>query len=270
MTQVRKDITEEEQRAYAMALEQLKVNSVAFNNELNAQQTLAPKLRELACNHLRTSNTPAAKMFRNECLAAIDQPYEDYLKKQSKDGEWGTDIEAKALGEALKFNIVVTSKIAGRKDATFTLHLESKDAPTIHLYNEGNMHWTNGSSTLGDGNCLYNAVAKELARQSIPEKTASFKQTSNLVTKEVEQKLVATQKSIEAAIQKSIDNHESPAELEEQYKQEQERIESLEDYEKIQIQNDHIFALRIAMGMNAEEAGKGLVYSEAEATRLSM
>ncbi|MDP3705737.1 MAG: hypothetical protein Q8R24_07480 [Legionellaceae bacterium] len=255
-------------------LKRLNVDENIFkSDEETVQDTLAPLLRKRAVDHLRTAQTPAAKSFRGEHVAAGQGPYEDYLKKQAQNGAWGTDLEAVALGESLGCNIVVTSINTQRKDATWPLHFESKDAPTIHIYNDNDYHWTNDPNTWtkGEGNCLYNAVAKALQQQVYDQLAAQTTVSSTPATslhsfhyngKQVtsEKKILENQQRIEAAIQTAIQNHQTPAELELQYKIEQERIHNLPESEQQQIKDDYRLALKLAQNIEPSDTQNKLSY----------
>ena len=162
------------------------VPDIFQKSNTQVQTELAPVLRSIAVEHLRNAQTPTAKTFRGDHLLVKDEEYTEYLRRQAQNGAWGSDIEAVALGEALGLNIVVTSVYKNRTDATWCLHLQDESLPTIHLYNFGNQHWSNGrnSQTIGNGNCLYNAVAKSLKELVVP-KTQNTVLTANSLFQKV-------------------------------------------------------------------------------------
>ena len=259
------------QDSFITRLDTLGVNQNFFKaNAETVQDTLAPILRKRAVEHLRTAQTVAAKGFRGEHLAAGEGPFEDYLQKQSQNGAWGTDLEAIALGESLGCNIVVTSINSKRANATWPLHFESTDAPTIHLYNDNNYHWTNDpdSWTKGEGNCLYNAFAKAMQQQVNEQSTiTSASPTASLHSflynekqAAAEKKILAKQELIQAAIQTAIKNHQTPAEREQQYQEEQQRLSALPSSEREQIAADYRLALKLAQDINPSDDQDTLTY----------
>lgn len=223
--------------------------SIFEKDNRQVQRQLAPLLRQIAVNHLATANTPAAKAFRGEYLLVAGRPYQTYLDRQKINGTWGTDIEAIALAEALGFNVVVTSVCENRPDKTWCLHLQDPKLPTVHLYNYGNYHWTNGknSSIIGDGNCLYNSVAerfKELIhpQQRKPLSKNSIFQAENNANKEI----LESQKRIHTAIASAVQNDETPEQREIAYRKEEERIKKLSKEEQQQIAEDYKLSLQLA------------------------
>lgn len=248
--------------------DKLKTDVVFFTQDASkVQDVLAPRLRAMAVRHLATSDTAAAKSFRGEYLQVANENYKKYLKKQAQKGTWGSDIEAIALGEELHCNIVVTSIHKDRANATFCLHCESADAPTIHLYNDNNYHWTNDprSHTKGGGDCLYHAVAKALQRLIIPHKLPSAYTSHAIFQRDsLEKEAIKKQVMINDAIQSAIQRKQTPAEKEQEYEQEKSRILKLPKAEQEQIANDYLFALELAL--NAEPEDQDPNYDDA--TRL--
>lgn len=230
--------------------------SIFEKDNWQVQRQLAPLLRQIAVNHLATANTPAAKAFRGEYLLVARRPYQTYLDGQKRNGAWGTDIEAIALAETLGFNIVVTSVCKDRPDKTWCLHLQDPKLPTVHLYNYGNYHWTNGknSSTIGDGNCLYNAVAKELKKLIYPQQHELLNEKHKPLSKNsifqkdssTNKKILESQKRIHAAIANAIQNDQTPEQREVAYRKEEERIKKLPKEEQQQIAEDYKLSLQLA------------------------
>lgn len=223
--------------------------SIFQKNDIEIQKKLAPILKQIAIKHLATAKTPAAMTFRGDHLQVTGQAYQDYLQAQSKSGAWGTDIEAVALAEALELNVVVTSVYKDRTDATWCLHLQDTNLPTIQLYNYGDYHWTNGkdSSTIGDGNCLYNAFAKGL-KELVAPKQQSTPLTSNSVFQagSSDKAVLESQLRINNAISRAVENHQTPTEKKIAYAEEVKRIESLQPDVQEQIANDYAYALKLA------------------------
>lgn len=231
-------------------LAQTKIDNDIFKEDtIHLQAKLSPILRQIAVKHLANATTPNAKSFRGEHLPINKSAYQQYLQKQAQNGTWGTDIEASAIGEALHLNIVVTSVYSDRSDATWCLHLEDESAPTIHLYNYENLHWSNNHSdlTLADGNCLFNAIAASLKELETP---AALKTplNSHSIFKygSTEKETIKKQTLINIAINLAIKNKQTPAEKEIAYLQEQDRIKRLPDAEKEQIARDYAYALQLA------------------------
>ena len=146
-------------------------------NDDTVQTELAAKLRKAAIDHLRSSSNPIACNFRgnNAYTHDFNGPL-NFLTVQAKNGTWGTDIEAIALGEFFGVHVVVTP-IKGTQigDLRCLYQAPNADAPVIHLYNSNNNHWhyhADGAKTKGDGNCLYNAFSQALLSYVKPEQTA--------------------------------------------------------------------------------------------------
>ncbi len=225
-----------------------KINKELFQKE-NIQQKLSPLLREIAIQHLKLATTATAKSFRGEHLLINSTEHEKYLQTQAKDMARGTEIEANALGEALQINIVVTSVYKNRSDATWCLHLETEDSPTIHLYNYENIHWANNVNLLtkGDGNCLFYAIAQALHELTFPpiQKTPL---NSNSIFKygSLEKDTIIRQSRINQAIISAVKNQQTLANKEISYLEEEKRISKLPDAEKEQIAKDYAYALKLA------------------------
>src|SRR3990167_1148092 len=231
--------------------ELLSIHPRDFNESSeNIQKKIAPILRKIAVKHLGSAQTPKAKQFRGEHLAATNIPYKKYLEKQKINGTWGTDLEAIALGEYLKYNVVVTSVNSARADCTWCLHLEGLNAPTIHLYNDNNQHWQTEPENfvLKDNNCLYNAIALNIKNLISPIKPTSNLSSQSLFKTNDRQKLaIQNQVLIQSAINKATHDKRSPADLANYYEKEEQRIKKLSSDEQNQILNDYYFAINLAM-----------------------
>ena len=237
------------------------------SDEYDAQLRLAARLRALAIKHLTESKAVVASSFRGESLNAGIE-YKSFLRKQAKNGEWGTYIEAAALGEAYGVNVVVTSISRNQEQKPFCIYRAADPkAPTVHLYNSSNCHWhyhRDGGKTRGDGNCLYNAFAQALYYQSKPtvaeapivapvvakkmepekkpvEKKASLVSVTNLFTS-VESEVIKHQKAIRGAIA----NATTPVVMKSDYDAEVARVNALSKAERDQIARDHQLALELA------------------------
>lgn len=198
------------------------------------QKQIAPRLRQLAVDHLAKSNLTVAKGFRAEYQNIGAGAYQSFLKRQAQNGAWGTDIEAAALGEALGCNVVVSSVRNGEQRKPFCLYRAGEESPSVHLHNVNNTHWyIDGKDTLGDGNCLYNAFTQALADHAI----AAQKRENYFAKTEVKE-----QTRILAAIKQQM----TPEDLAKSYDAEEERISKLSAKEQKQIADDHALALKLA------------------------
>lgn len=219
-------------------------------------QTLPALLRQEAINHLKTSQEITARSFRKEYSAVGKGTYKSFLDHQKKNYVWGTYIEAIALAEKYKVNLVVTPVTQGIQQPPICLYrTNSTDAKIVHLYNSNNTHWYVDSTTKGDGNCLYNAFAQELIRLAIltPKQSNLNERTSSKSTAvsavdftifhpKHQQTTRTHQKAILSAIMKAP----LPAEIEADFHHEKERISKLSLQEQQQIADDHAYALRLA------------------------
>ncbi|MBN1684141.1 MAG: hypothetical protein JW855_01715 [Gammaproteobacteria bacterium] len=240
-------------------------------SEQNLQKTYALLLRRLGIKYLRFGQGLLARNFRGEYLPKnVNESWDEFLRRQARNRAWGTYIEGAALAEMLGFNFVVTYVDPARKKHTMVIRRdENPEAKTIHLMNDSNVHWSvEGSNTIGDGNCLYNAFAQELKRiyPSPAQKSAATIERARqqeirrgetvrgeekpLTTERLtlaEEKIKESQKEIERLIMAA----KRPSELEEELNAEQERIKKLPAEEQEQIAEDYRLALRLA----AEEMG---------------
>lgn len=237
------------------------------------QNKQAKTLRELALQRLRNAKKgTAAGNVRYEYTnikkalggdislfseLADNNPYpekfEDFLKIHGKSGVWGTDLEAIALAEYFGCNLVVTAINKKGGENTFVLYKDQKpDAPTIHLYNRGNTHWSfskDGISTVGDGNCLYNAFAQALRYQ------IRYEQNNPLEQKYMEQALPKPEKieqhrviieSQNNRLKELITEITDPGLVRQSLIEEGNRIKSLSPKEQQQIIEDYKLALQFA------------------------
>lgn len=256
-----------QQAVYAHLFDYTRNRSLAIDpnifhkNSTQVQYELAPVLRKMAVEHLHSAQTPTAKTFRGDHLLVKGEEYQEYLRKQAQNGAWGTDIEAIALGEALEVNIIVTSIYKNRTDATWCLHLQDPNLPTIHLYNHGNQHWTNSRNTrtIGDGNCLYNAIAQGLQELVVP-KTQSTVLTANSLFQKgtLDKEILENQMRIKSAIDAGLKNQQTPAEKAVAYANEEIRIQRLPIAEQQQIAEDYALALIIAREEMLQNSSPGI------------
>jgi len=214
-------------------------SNISEYDENDIQAILAMPLRQQAISHLRDGKGPVAKAFRGEYSATSTDRYQDFLDKQSKNGTWGTYIEAAALGEFLGCTVVVTPVKAGKEQQPICLYNAGKNTSTVHLYNSDNTHWYVNNKTKGDGNCLYNAFAQALRKIVAPK---SYVAKSHFLTKEKERAVIAHQQKIAAAIKRQPE----PEKLEKNFIDEAERISKLDVKQQQQIADDHALALKLA------------------------
>jgi hypothetical protein len=225
-------------------------------SDATIQQSLAPRLRKKAIEHLANGQGVVSRSFRGEYLASGHGNYQPFLVKQAQQGTWGTYIEATALGELLDCNVVVTPVKKGVEQAPFCLYRAADDqAPTVHLFNSNNTHWYVKSSTptLGNGDCLYNAFAQALKMEAAPELRFTEKPSSPHAN--VQQRFLSSKPTVIAdnaaiKLQRDIETaiavHPTPANLESELRQEKIRINHLPAKEQQQIADDHHFALKLA------------------------
>lgn len=224
---------------------------------IDIQKKYQHLLRKEAIEHLAYSQQISARSFRQEYLAAGLGSYQPFLNAQSKNGAWGTYLEAIALSEKYGVNLVVTPVSYGVKQNPICLYrADSPNAKTVHLYNSNNTHWYVDSKTLGDGNCLYNAFSQALYKLSMiisnsadsTEKSFSKKLIDKPLSKlsffhhTHDKEVRNSQEAILAAIRKAP----TSAEKEQDFEQERKRISHLSPEEQKQIADDHAYALRLA------------------------
>ncbi|WP_425169906.1 OTU domain-containing protein [Legionella sp.] len=153
--------------------------------ERDLQIILAPFLRELAIRHLREGTTEYVQAFRQEYDAVFGvlgkvEPgdaisVKAFLTHQAKPYIYATDIEAGALADLLGVTFACT-QVNDQDIESYPPYINyrssQKDTKIIHLYNRPGLHFFvvegNFSSTLADGNCLYNGFA-QIIRQLLLE-----------------------------------------------------------------------------------------------------
>ena len=143
-----------------------------FYGEGLFETDMAKKLRKLTFDYLRGRLTrdgiedgPAVIEVRTNLIES--GTLETFLRKQSPNMAWATDVELTLLAELIGVNLAVTMT-GGRKEPTILSKDPSEDKPTVTLCNEDNKHWSamvKGVKiiTRADGNCGYNAFALSLA-----------------------------------------------------------------------------------------------------------
>lgn len=161
-------------------------------SEEHCQRILAPFLRALAIQHLKTANTVLAQGFRTEYERAYQglDTYEPgdaptlaaFYDQQGRSGEFARDIEASALAEAL--GVTFMARKVGEDNeiteeaAVLYYRAPGAHAPIVYLFNRPNNHFfvREGDylSTTPDGNCLYNGFAQILHQYVMWENLEEF------------------------------------------------------------------------------------------------
>lgn len=139
-----------------------------FNlTEQQIERLAAPLLRKQRSAHLAHSRDPMATGFRE----ALPETHEKEIAERDKEYVYGEDPDCRALAESVGCHVKITH--IGRKGPTliegFTAELRDGNknelAPTIYLTHHG-IHWyqtgKGSRSASSDGNCLYNAFARQL------------------------------------------------------------------------------------------------------------
>jgi hypothetical protein len=212
------------------------------------------KLRGEAIDHLRKSQEIVAKSFRSEYLAASLGSFNKFLDEQVKVGTWGTYIEATALAEKYKVNLIVTPvKKNLHQDPICLYRSKSEDAKTVHLYNSDNNHWYVDSQTKGDGNCLYNALAQAFYQLGLINSKAKeiYSDTMQRSSGITNFSIFCSQnfqqvRALQQKIHEAISHAPTPIEIREDFAKEKKRISRLSPKEQKQIADDHALALQLA------------------------
>ena len=228
-----------------------------YSDEPAYQISMAAKLRELTFQYLRgdfagkgVEDGPQVIELRTNLKATGTM--NQFVGSQSKDRAWATYLELTLLAELLGTNFAVKMSGGGKNPTILTAN-PSEDKPTITLVNDQNTHWSasiDGSkkSTLGDGNCGYNAFALSLASMTRKERSTVAAVTSAAKIIRDDESLRLTASIDEARI------------AEEQYDAAMTRIkeESPDQYNQIQkqIHDDYQVALKLAMDDLPDVNGK--------------
>jgi hypothetical protein len=157
--------------------------------ENDLQTILAPFLRKIATNHLEFGATERSTAIRDQYdqvmsgLDAVDLEAGDavtfsaFLVEQRKNTVYGTDLAAGALAEVLGVTFACTQVDGETYKAIgepFVYYKDpAKNASIVHLYNQPGTHFFihegHYSSTVGDGNCLYNGFAQVMRQFVLQE-----------------------------------------------------------------------------------------------------
>lgn len=156
-------------------------------NSTDLQTILAPFLRAFAIKQLTDRKTPRSQEIsqyytdRNYVNTEINDHrpdnFGDFLNEQSKNSKYGTELEAIALAEVFDVNFacILVHPVTYQPVYSPIIYHEATNAnqPIIRLYNIPGYHYfvekNEPSSTLGDGNCLYNGFALFLKQFIIKE-----------------------------------------------------------------------------------------------------
>lgn len=259
----------------------------AETDDTNFQKEYAKILREIAIERLSSAEkgTEAGNVryeyasikkalggdisFLSKLVGGNPYPdkFEDFLKIHSKDGIWGTELEAAALAEYFNCHLVVTAINSKGEENTFVVHKDKKpDAPIIHLYNSGNTHWSflkDGSSTAGGGNCLYNAFAQALRYQVRYEQNMPLEQQHKaqaLALSKPEKPEIEQHKTIVESQKKRLEELvgkiDKPGLVMQSLVEEGNRIRRLSPEEQKQLIDDYNYALQCASEEIEETKGK--------------
>lgn len=154
------------------------------------QLKLAPLLRHIAIHHLKKGQTNYVSNTKSEIETLIKtqsftidgevfyKNINQFLYMQEQPFEWATAIEVGALADFFNIEIYmipITQQGNQHKKIRATCASQNQDPDhahspkyTIYIYNTNNYHWHNNPNspqhTIGDGNCLYNALALELSK----------------------------------------------------------------------------------------------------------
>ena len=172
-------------------------------DEGNFQLILAPFLRALAIDHLAFGTTALSHGFRVQYDAAMmgldtNEPGDAanaaaFLRTQRQPYVYATDLEAGALAEMLEVTFVCT-RVNQQYKASMAPCIYRKEpadnAAVIHLFNSPGDHFFihegDYSSTIGDGNCLYNGFA-QIIRQFV-----LYEESDNIAVYQAQQKIYET------------------------------------------------------------------------------
>ncbi len=246
-----------------------------YYDEEEFQAVIGKKLRELTFEYLKgelqdiiPDGLEVKELRRN--LKAIGT-FESFIKEQSPNGAWATELELTILSELVGANFAVRIT-PDQKIPTILTANPSETKPTILLINEKDVHWSatdnNGKkkNTEGRGNCGYHAVGLKLL-DFIPfnvsfkfPKTAEMTAKSNQKWKDIAQpfmpskKISPAEQELTAIIQKEEQMRLNSA-IETAKKAEEDfnnamatmKKESPEKYKAVQKQmhEDHLLALKL-------------------------
>lgn len=158
----------------------LDLDTLKSMTDSDQQLRFAPILRALVVQHFKTSNKMRAKIERRN-LKDAPADIRNRAKIIGMNKEWVEDDVLMMLAEALGFSIklhVIASAVSYdsatrqprdiqtlAKQMSYDLYESTEvDAPFVNIYFHGNHYSCKPSyhSTIGDGNCLFNAVAQQL------------------------------------------------------------------------------------------------------------
>jgi len=113
---------------------------------------LSGQLQELAL--------PAPKKLSETEHPSRTVTLDQWLRNEDRNGTWGADDSASAVAEALDCDLIIQRRNGPSSEFSAT----TSSAPTLMIQHNGSNHWESVAhpNTLGDGNCLFNAIGLEL------------------------------------------------------------------------------------------------------------
>lgn len=101
-----------------------------------------------------------------------------WYQNERKNGAWGSDDSAGAIAEALGCGLSIERK-QDRVNSEFDS--EDKNSPTLQIKHNGSDHWESKGhvKTLGDGNCLFNAIGQQIHLKFQQEQKLSLDRSAN-------------------------------------------------------------------------------------------
>lgn len=225
------------------------------------QKKLAPILRHAAIDNLRNGQGMVAKAFRGEYIASGLGNFEEFLVAQGENAAWGTYIEAASIGELLGAHVIAMPVKGKAQQSPIALYSPSGDtAPVLQLFNKDNIHWyAAGDQTLGDGNCLYNALAENLQRiviQELPPPVVEAKKEVPSVSASKQSFFSKEDNDVvtsQAAILRAIRLAPKPSEIEQQLNEEKKRFDSYPSEVQVQIKEQIAADYKLALKLAREE-----------------
>ncbi|MCR9191186.1 MAG: hypothetical protein NXI01_00805 [Gammaproteobacteria bacterium] len=109
---------------------------------------------------LQTLSLPDPKKLSETEHPSRTVTLDQWLRNEARNGTWGADDSASALAEALDCDLIIRRRHGPLSEFSTT----TSSAPTLMLQHNGSNHWESAThpNTLGDGNCLFNAIGLEL------------------------------------------------------------------------------------------------------------
>jgi hypothetical protein len=217
------------------------------------QRKMACRLREITFSYLQGTLTdvdgnpipdgPVVTQIRQNIH--IIKGLDHFVRTQSPNGAWGTDLEYTLLTELLKLNAGV--RFAPTGEMAILSPDPTLEQPTIVLINTNNKKWdaqVNGqkdTETVHEGNCLYTSVARAVQALVQPEKFP-LPAPSQSLTRYLEEENEFFKRRIEKYQQEN--------------KAYEEKYKGFTDEVKDQIAADRRYAMRLALADLPGVAGR--------------